>query len=706
MVKARMPALLLTALLGLLVTAAVAEVKSIQIANPSFEQGVADNGVPVGWSPYGSLARPQSIAVVEGGHDGDSAVRIDDRLPEVEIGITQTVPVEPDLWYRATLWVKAIEGLENAGTHMQLRFLPAHKFYQVSLASKQVGEWVEVSVTGQAPPDTTRATIYLYMHKEPAPKGLVIDNVTLQSGVEPPVQPAPAPPPAPRPIPPVHDALKNLHLRTSLVSSGRPTCSIVAPASGIHSAAARRIQEALSRLTGVEVPIVTDDAPEAAVPFAANLVILGNRSSNRTLGALYDRFFTLLDLKYPGPGGHVVRSLHNPFGDGNNAILVGGSDPAGVDGDGVEVPTQLSDYKIWEESVTYGSSGYFGWNMISKYMAMYYMTGNQDCIREMMRLSFPDDAAVKEIEAVDGERIENKLDPLAGPYHYSAHMMILFWDLIEESPLFTDEQRLRITNAFSRQLTHRAVEGVYGMTATGSSVGNRHGDWSAMSLYCLARYFDTHYPDPIWDAALKSCEFYFDAIKKSAWLAGYNDHLFWYTSYYDPLLDYMCMTGDMGGLETGNLQKALRTQDVLFTGALPDWGLRASSLNFLLRAAHLTGDGRFLYYLDRTGIDTDLFRLGQSYWPDEGLQSRRPTELVNTWTIQDMPEPMWRGRGSGMPLQTAFLWGAYRNSVDETGDYMLIRATTAAAAIPTTPSLCSSSASTATRCSRATILRC
>ncbi len=703
MMNTRTRTLLSVALLGLFAAAAVAEIKSIEVVNSSFEQGVADNGVPVGWSPYGSIARPQSISVVEGGHDGGNAVRIDDRLPEVEIGITQTVPVEPDLWYRVTVWVKAIEGLENAGTHMQLRFLPAHKFYQVSLATRQVGEWVEISVTGQAPPDTTRATIYLYMHKEPAPKGLVIDNVTLQSGVEPPPQPPPPAPPAPKPIPPVHDTLKELHLQTSLVSNGQPACSIVTPASGIHSPAAHRIQETLARLTGVEVPIVTDDAPEAAVPFGGNLIILGNRSTNRTLSALYDKFFTLLDLKYPGPGGHVVRTLHNPFGDGNNAVLVGGSDPAGVDaavevlceklkgvgaargnasvgwmaeiklGEGIEVPTQLSDYKIWEESVTYGSSGYFGWNMISKYMAMYYMTGDERCIDEMLRLSFPDDAAVKEIEAVDGERIENKLDPLAGPYHYSAHMMVLFWDLIEESPLFTDEQRLKITNAFSRQLTHRAVEGVYGMTAPGASVGNRHGDWAAMSLFCLARYFDTHYPDPIWETALQSCDLYFDAIGKSAWLAGYNDHLFWYTSYYDPLLDYMCMTGDMGGLETGNLLKALRTQDVLFTGALPDWGVRASSLNFLLRAAYLTGDGRFLYYLDRTGIDTDLFRLGQSYWPDESLRPRKPAELADTWTIQDMPEPMWRGRGSGMPLETAFLWGSYRNSLDETGDYMLIK---------------------------------
>ena len=76
--------------------------------------------------------------------------------------------------------------------------------------------------------------------------------------------------------------------------------------------------------------IIPDDAPQAAVPLAGNLIALGNRSTNALISALYDGFYTLLDLKYPGSGGHVVRTLHDPFATGHNAILVGGSDPEGV----------------------------------------------------------------------------------------------------------------------------------------------------------------------------------------------------------------------------------------------------------------------------------------------------------------------------------------------------------------------------------------
>src|SRR5690606_21145031 len=104
-------------------------------------------------------------------------------------------------------------------------------------------------------------------------------------------------------------------------------------------------------------------------------------------------------------------------------------------GKGYQIPASAVEAEIWEASERYKSSGYFGWNIISKNMALYYMTGEKRFLDEFLRLSFPDQAIIMEIDATDGELIENKKDPLAGPYHYSAHMMIQMWDLIEESPL-------------------------------------------------------------------------------------------------------------------------------------------------------------------------------------------------------------------------------------------------------------------------------
>lgn len=130
---------------------------------------------------------------------------------------------------------------------------------------------------------------------------------------------------------------------------------------------------------------------------------------------------------------------------------------------------------------------------------MYYMTGDEFHAREFLRLAFPDAKARKEIAEIDMELIEDKDRPLSGPYHYGAHLMILFWDLIEESHVFTDEERLRVTNAFSKQLEFRTEidfvgKGIWKLTAPPASVGSRHGQWEAVSLYCLGRCFQKDYP--------------------------------------------------------------------------------------------------------------------------------------------------------------------------------------------------------------------
>ncbi|MBT3380636.1 MAG: hypothetical protein HN406_33865, partial [Lentisphaerae bacterium] len=523
-----------------------------------------------------------------------------------------------------------------------------------------------------------------------------VDSVRLVSGVTPP------PPPPPDPVPPVYSQLKDLHLITALVEDGKPTVTIVAPASGIYQTPATDIQQSVRKLTGVQIPVVNDRGALAAVPIDANLIVLGNRSTNRTISALYDLYYSLLDLKYPGLNGYVVRTLHNPFGNGHNVIFVGGSDSAGVTagtnalitkleaigaaqgrlalgrtaeiklGKGVEVPTDLRQFETWEASDMYGSSGYFGWNSISKRMAMHYMTGDPFHAREVVRLAFPDAQAIKEIDQIDGERIENKKEPLRGPYHYNAHMMVLFWDLIEESPAFTDAERLRITNAFSTQLAKRSPEGIYRITTPLAHVGSRHGQWSAVSLYCLGRYFQTYYPDPIWDQCVRGAKLHFASLSEHAWIYGESDNLFWYNTGIAPILTHTVLTGDRKPVDSGALQTLLRGQEMLLSGKPKDRNLHGASLGFLHKAAHVTGDGRWIHYRQRTQLDTDIFRLGQSFWPSERLKPTPPEDLVGKWSVNPLPKPLWRTRGSGIPLNRSFLFGSFRSAPDASGDFILL----------------------------------
>ncbi|NQT94469.1 MAG: hypothetical protein HQ559_17060, partial [Lentisphaerae bacterium] len=565
-------ALAAATLLLAITPASSGELFEVPLENPSLTDGVADGGVPLGWSRYGG-GKDQEPKVVSG-PDGRRALLIADGDPAAEIGVSQVFGLKAGEIYRVTAKVRAVERASTAGAYLQLRFLPSNQLVQTGLTARSAARFAEVSVTGTAPPGTTRGVIYLYTHRGPTPKVFVTD-VRLVGGFPPP------PPPPPAPVPPQYNKLKQLHLDIPLVKGGQPTVAIVAPAPGVYRVAAAAVQQAIEKRTGVSVPIVSDDSPAAGVPVRGNLIVLGNRSTNKTIGALYDLYYCLADLKYPGPGGYSIRSVHNPFGDGSSVVVVGGSDAVGVDegakvlagilserpsregelsigwtmetklGKGVKLPTDIRQFETWEASRGYGSIGYFGWCSISKRMAMYYMTGDPISAREVIRLSFPDEQAIRDIEEIDGERIENKHDPLAGFYHYNAHMAVLFWDLIEESPVFTDQQRLKVTNAFSRQLNHRQGEGIYGLTKPRPCVGTRHGQWSAISLYCLGRYFNKDYPDPIWAQCVRGGELAFHSLHEHAWVAGENDNLFWYSTAIAPIFTYMALTGDRKPLENG-----------------------------------------------------------------------------------------------------------------------------------------------------------
>ncbi len=251
---------------------------------------------------------------------------------------------------------------------------------------------------------------------------------------------------AAEPAPPI-SKLKNMCADTMLVRDGQPNAAVVAPADKRYEKLADAIVEAVKKATGATLPILRDT--DVQLPFARNLVILGNRSTNTLIEQLYDLYYTYLDLKYPGAGGYAMHSLHNPFANGHNAILVGSSDDPGMTkavdeflaaaagsarqgnlslgwtlrvklGAALTVPPSANapSCLAWESDGA--PADYFGWNSISRNMALYYMTGEEKFLREFLRLAFPDKKTIEELWQVDGERIENKEHPLAGSYHYCA----------------------------------------------------------------------------------------------------------------------------------------------------------------------------------------------------------------------------------------------------------------------------------------------
>jgi hypothetical protein len=522
---------------------------------------------------------------------------------------------------------------------------------------------------------------------------------------------------AAKPIPPqkspVYSKLKNLYHMTELVKNGQPNAALVIGSQerGLqerYRVEAEAIQQAIVARTGVTLPIMSDGDAQATVPLQRNVILLGNRSTNQLVSKLYDLFYTFTDLRYPGPHGFEVRTLHNPFGNGINAVIIGGSDDIGVStaaqrfvtrltevepqngtlalgrlmdiklGEGIVAPRELKDFRIWEASRPggYGEAGYFGWNSISKRMAMYYMTGDEFQAREAIRLSFPDAKAKQEISQTDAELIEDKNDPLAGPYHYGATHMILMWDLIEESPIFTDEERLKVTNAFSRQLEFRktADEGdIYSLTRPERDIGSRHGLFSALSLLSLARYFDKDYPEPVWDQTLRGVQNFFAPLQQEQpWIRGESDNLFWLTSIISPVFTYMLLSGDHKVIHPKALSTLLQSQEIIQNGTGGDINLRTASLDLYNKAAYLTGDGRWLTYRKRIQPDPNVFRLGQSFWPDSGIQPVEPVDLFNRWTVTPLAPFQYQARATGFPFEQSFNNASFRTTSGADGDYVLL----------------------------------
>ncbi|MBM4048877.1 MAG: hypothetical protein FJ279_27565, partial [Planctomycetes bacterium] len=109
--------------------------------------------------------------------------------------------------------------------------------------------------------------------------------------------------------------LKPLHVETPLVAEGRPAATIVAPPTPLGLELAKRVQARVKALTRQELPVVTGDkvTPRDLLR-QQHAVALGCMADNPFIERLYWEWFTLVDRWYPGPGGRVLQSLHNPYG--------------------------------------------------------------------------------------------------------------------------------------------------------------------------------------------------------------------------------------------------------------------------------------------------------------------------------------------------------------------------------------------------------
>jgi hypothetical protein len=124
--------------------------------------------------------------------------------------------------------------------------------------------------------------------------------------------------------------LMPLQVETVLVAEGKPVAVICHSDEPAWRTAALVVQQAIQQATGVTLDLRTDAQLDAAQADSQNVILLGHLDNNRHVARLYHNFFVTLDQGSHGKTGYELRSVHDPFGARHNAVLVGGSGPEGT----------------------------------------------------------------------------------------------------------------------------------------------------------------------------------------------------------------------------------------------------------------------------------------------------------------------------------------------------------------------------------------
>jgi hypothetical protein len=497
--------------------------------------------------------------------------------------------------------------------------------------------------------------------------------------------------------------LKNQFIETVLVAGSKARSVIVCPIDR-YSDVVEHLREEMQKQSGVVIPVYTDDVEPSDILSEYNVISLGNMSTNSFIEKLYRQWYVILDLKYPGPGGYTARSLHNPYGTGNNVVFLGGSDDLGVreaaeaflqevrPGDPLmigwlmkiklspsfalpKIKANMPEWQVhswqdsWRQSITGQATGYppatfFGWNPISVAGILYYMTGEEEYLKCFKELATPKANLPSQINR-KSEAFSDPIDPIVNSDHYRAHLLDLIWDLIEESPLLTDEERLFVTN---KLIKHQLV--LDPSSTFYKSHGDRHELYHMLSIYTGSRYLSTYYPDPIWTRRLDNVRTGFRSLLNNPTWAV-RDTLEWVSTSIEPVFDFFLMDGADDFVESGTALTYMRGLEALRTGEQIDDFNRFLSINLLFKASFLLNDNRYVWMAQQLGTDSNAFRIGQSYWPAT-TEAEPPMDLVGKVCVVHLARRDRETSKTSVSTSEAFQLLSFRSGLQASDDFLLL----------------------------------
>ena len=300
--------------------------------------------------------------------------------------------------------------------------------------------------------------------------------------------------------------LRHAHRETVLVEAGQARCKIIFPGGQkLYAELAGKIAAALDNATGCapELIVDTEGVEDDRITLKPNLkaipiILLGNINNNRAVITQYAAFRCAADARYPGDDGYVLRTISNPYGTGQNQIMIGASTDAGaqrgVDAflsvlrgvqmkDGrficphllrVEPGRELRDVlgdtgaspasavsvgrggvvRFASSALRYQWSGHIGWARRARQYVLAMLKRYPD--------HFPD-------------------------MHYDFSKLLRGWDMVEDSGVFSAEEITEMDNRFLRTTIAFQKAGWRGRRAV-RTIGNRHGTAGTSSFHLMVAH--------------------------------------------------------------------------------------------------------------------------------------------------------------------------------------------------------------------------
>ena len=486
--------------------------------------------------------------------------------------------------------------------------------------------------------------------------------------------------------------LRPMNLQTDLAQA-----AIVIGDNPLHKTLANRIAEALKAGTGHAPEILNDTDVEPTLPGARPLIVLGNLVENRVVRKLYLEWHCMVDRRFPGPGGHILQTIHAPWGareNRPNVVLLGASDDAGLraatdhflkilpkDGRlerthlvslGAEFERQLEGYLKSDEFhliLPIGYPNYFQLRGVPKsqrYGLLYLVTGKDAYAEQYKKTLF---------ELVRKGKLT----------HLYLTAWPLMWDLMEEHPVFTDAERLEVANWLLKTL--RSGEGIRFSRLQlihQKRAHQNHDTRCALGCFYIARYLRNHYGLAEMETYLRRIAWYFDS--QADWSKPMCDtSMHQWGATLENKACYAIVSGNMRFFESGAARQAAEralatTNNVGLMAVFGDCSYGNGADSLLAKAAYVYGDGRYLWPLQRRGdVRSNTDEVGRGFATD--LPPKPPTDLVGVTRVP-YDRRWWDGIKAldasklparpNIPYKKAFDKIAFRGGLDRNDEFLLL----------------------------------